>query len=84
MNIFDRDRIGHDVPCLVIDTSDPTAKDEYAYVRWTHATIGETVNSVALCYRSRNVKGTWLVKEVDVEPSADWIQKTVLSGLTEV
>lgn len=77
MSIFDQDRVGHAICCRFVNTSDPTAKEEYGYVKWTHAMESQIVSSVALYSRRRNAKGKWLIKEVDVLPSQEWIKENI-------
>ena len=79
MSIFDRDRIGCNIPCRIIDTSNPDAKEEYGKINWCQAFEGHTVGLVDLFARERQVKGSWLVMEVDVHPSPEWILKALFS-----
>ncbi len=59
MSIFDRNRIGDNVRCLL-------AKDDvqvYGYVKWTQAYIGQVVEAKTTCQPCS--KG-WTIVELDV------------------
>ncbi len=62
MSIFDRDRIGKNVRCLLEKDGD-LRRD---YVKWTHARVGEIVSSTYHGSTESIVSSGWKVIEVDI------------------